>query len=88
MNSGQKRVAKAAVAIATAAFLSGCFGGGDNDDNNSSVTSEVPASASQSIAGFISYLKELVVASADMLEPVDITTVTAPADNMSEPEAL
>ncbi|RYF48923.1 MAG: hypothetical protein EOO38_09080 [Cytophagaceae bacterium] len=88
MKSGQKRAAKAAVVLATAAILSGCFGGGDDDDNNSSVTSEVPVSASQSIAGFIAYLKELVVASADMLEPVDITTVTAPADNTSEPETL
>ncbi|MEP7302293.1 MAG: hypothetical protein ABI699_12260 [Caldimonas sp.] len=52
------------------------------------VTSEVPASASASIDGFIAYLKALVVAAADMLEPVDTSMVTGPVDEVSEPQKV
>jgi len=76
-----------AVAVAATLPVSGCFGG--SDDNNAgsppAVTAEVPATASQSIAGFIVYLQELVVASADTLEPVDTSMVTASTDETSEP---
>ena len=64
-------------------LVAGC--GGDDDDSPPAVTSEVPASASQSVAGFIGYLQELVVASADTLEPVDTSMVTGPTDDVSEP---
>ena len=76
-----------AAAVAATLLVSACFGG--SDDNNAgsppAVTAEVPATASQSIAGFIAYLQELVVASADTLEPVDTSMVTAPTDETSEP---
>ena len=72
-------VAVAAVAV----FLTAC-GGGD-DDNTPPVTESVPPSASASATGFVAYLKELVVASADMLEPVDVSAVTPPPDDPSEP---
>ena len=78
-------------AAATAAFVSGCGGG---DYNNTPAppaipaTSAVPASASQSIDGFIAYLKLLVVSSADTLEPVDTSMVTAPTDETSEPQPV
>lgn len=72
-----------AAALATVTGVSGC--GGNDDDSPPPVTSEVPASASQSIAGFIGYLQELVVASADTLEPVDTSMVTGPTDETSEP---
>lgn len=58
---------------------------GGNDDSPPPATSEVPLSASQSVSGFISYLQALVVSSADMLEPVDTSMVTAPTDETSEP---
>ena len=61
----------------------GC--GGNDNDSPPAVTSEVPASASQSIAGFIGYLQELVTASADALEPVDTSMVMGPIDETSEP---
>lgn len=73
--------------IATAVSLSGCFGGND-DDSPPAVTSEVPATASASAAGFIAYLQALVVADADMLEPVDTSSVTPPADDTSEPAVV
>ncbi len=72
--------------VASAIVLSGCFGG--DDDEMPAVTSQVPPSASESAAGFIAYLQALVVADADMLEPVDTSGVTPPADDTSEPTAI
>jgi len=71
------------VSLCVAASLSAC-GGGD-DSAPPPATSEVPASASASIGGFIDYLKALLVSSADMLEPVDVSAVTPPADETAEP---
>lgn len=73
-----------AAVVVAAAFLSACGGG----DYNPPVTEEVPPSASASAMGFIEYLQELVVASADMLEPVDVSTVTPPADDASDPAVV
>ena len=72
--------------VGVAALISAC--GGDGNDDRPSATQAVPASASQSVAGFIAYLQELVVASADNLEPVDTSGLTAPVDNTGEPVAL
>jgi len=74
-------------AVAVAALVSAC-GGGDGGDNPPPATSQVPASASQSIAGFIAYLQLLVAtdpATANTLEPVDTSMVTPPTDETSEP---
>lgn len=73
------------VAIVAAAVLGACGGG---DDNPPPASSQVPASASQSIDGFIGYLKELVASMADMLEPVDTSAVTAPSDDTAEPQKV
>jgi hypothetical protein len=48
----------------------------------------VPASAVQSIDGFIAYLQELVASAAEMLEPVDTTNVVGPSDETSEPKVV
>ena len=45
----------------------------------------MPASASQSSLGFIAYLKENAVASADSLEPVDTRMVTASTNETGGP---
>lgn len=74
------------LALGSAALLAGCFGGGGDD--TPAVTESVPASASASVGGFIDYLKQLVVASADMLEPVDVSGVTPPTDDTSEPTSV
>ena len=71
------------VASAGAAGLLAACGG--DDFQTPPATSQVPDSASQSVQGFISYLQALVVSSADMLEPVDTSTVTPPTDEASEP---
>jgi len=74
------------VAMAVVAVLLTACGGGDDD--TPPVTESVPASASASATGFIDYLKQLVVASADMLEPVDVSAVTPPTDEASEPTPI
>ena len=68
--------------------LAGCGGGSGSDDSPPPATSAVPPSASESVGGFIAYLKELVVTSADTLEPVDINAVTPPTSESTEPEAV
>ncbi len=88
MTSLMRRLALAAV-CAAGLGLAACGGNDNNNSNNTPpVTSEVPASASATVGGFIDYLMKLVVSSADMLEPVDVAAVTAPTDEMSEPTAL
>lgn len=74
-------------AIVAASVLGGC-GGGGGDDNPPPATSQVPASASQSVDGFIGYLKDLVASMADMLEPVDTSAVTPPTDDAVEPQKV
>jgi len=74
-------------ALMAVAVLTAC-GGGDDNPPPPPATAQVPASASQSIDGFISYLKDLVAAMADTLEPVDTTDVTGPTDETSEPQTV
>ena len=77
-------------AVAGAALALAACGGNDynNAGNTPPVTSEVPASASQSIGGFIDYLMKLVAFSDDTLIPVDVAAVTAPTDETSDPTVL
>ena len=72
-------------ALMAAVVLAACGGG---DEAPPPATSEVPASASQSVDGFISYLRALVASAADMLEPVDTTNVVPPTDDTSEPQTV
>ena len=58
------------------------------NDSPPPATSQVPASASASIGGFISYLQALVGSMADTLEPVDVGAVTPPADETSDPQVV
>ena len=71
-------------ALAAATLLAACGGGHDDPP----ATSEVPASASASVGGFVDYLKKLVTSAADMLEPVDTAAVTGPTDETSEPQKV
>jgi hypothetical protein len=77
---------QAILATLGAALLLAACGGGGHDDPPA--TSEVPASASASVDGFVDYLKKLVAASADTLEPVDTAAVTGPTDETSEPQKV
>ena len=76
------------VLLMAAAALSACGGGDDDAPAPPPVTEAVPASASASVAGLIAYLKALVVASADTLEPVNVSAVTPQSDDLVEPTAV
>jgi len=92
MNANVKLAVSGGCAAAVTALVSACGGGGDFNNTPTppppAVTSQVPASASTSLNGFIDYLKLLVVASADTLEPVDTSTVTPMTDETSEPQPI
>jgi hypothetical protein len=62
--------------------------GGDGDDDIVPATSLVPASASESVEGWIDYLKRLVASEADTLEPVDTSAVTPPTSETTEPTVV
>ena len=72
--------------LAAAALVLVACGG--SDDTPPPPTSQVPASASQTVGGFIAYLQALIVSAADMLEPVDVSTVSPPTDDTSEPQTV
>ena len=74
-------------ALAAAALLAAC-GGGSDPEETPPATTEVPATASASVGGFIGYLIRLVDSSAEMLEPVSTATVTGPTDETSEPRKV
>ena len=81
------RIQATLAALAAAALLAAC-GGGSDPAETPPATTEVPATASASVGGFIGYLIRLVVSSADMLEPVDTSAVTGPTDETSEPRVV
>ena len=76
------------LAIGSAAVLAVLAACGGGDDNTPPATTSVPAGASASVGGWINYLKALVASSADTLEPVDVSNVTPPADDSSEPAVV
>jgi hypothetical protein len=79
------RTLKTLLALGAAALvLQACGGGGGSPP----VTEQVPGSVNESTGGFIDYLKRLVVAAADPLEPVDVSLVTPPTSESSEPETV
>jgi hypothetical protein len=78
---------KTLLAATIAAAVLGACGGGD-DNSPPPATTQVPASASQSVDGFIGYLRQLVASVADMLEPVDTSAVTPPTDDTAEPQTV
>lgn len=84
--SRTRHVTVALAALGAALVVSAC--GGDDFQEDPPATSQVPASASQSVDGFIEYLRRLVVSSADMLEPVNTTGVTAPTTETAEPQVV
>jgi len=75
-------------ALVAAAVVGACGGGGDGGVAAPPATSQVPPSASTSVDGFISFLKDLVASAADTLEPVDTGTVLAPTDDVGDPQKV
>ncbi|MBA2547698.1 MAG: hypothetical protein H0V16_04460 [Burkholderiaceae bacterium] len=84
----KRHIIIAAATVALTLGVTGC--GSSNDDDNGTPaappTSEVPASASASVAAFIAFL--LTLAANDTAEPLALGTFTPPADDVTEPQAL
>ena len=68
---------------AAALVLAACGGGGGSD--TPAATAQVPASASESTMGFMSYIQQLVAFKDDTLDPVNATSALPPKDETSDP---
>ena len=88
-----KRQFALAAALAAALTLAAC-GGGSNDavvqapPAQAAPTDGVPADATASTAGFMTYMKALVASSGEGLEPFDVAAVTPPTSDTEDPVAL
>lgn len=76
-----------ALALATATLLVACGGGGSDDGKPAAAADpfEVPASAGQSNAGWVSYLVGLPDQPAENREPVSIDGFAPPTSDTDEP---
>lgn len=81
------------ISLMAAGVLAACGGGGDGDYTPATpatpaVTEAVPPDASTSVGGFIDYLKALVKAAADTLEPVSVAGVVPTTSETEEPRVI
>jgi hypothetical protein len=81
------------VALGTVALLTACGGSGSNDVAMTPTTPPVaavdlPASASQSVEGVITYAKAQVAATSETSDPQSLGTATLFTDETSEPSAI
>ncbi|MBX3605862.1 MAG: hypothetical protein KF788_11340 [Piscinibacter sp.] len=74
-------------AVVLAALLAGC-GGGGGDASPAAPADQVPASASASVAGMLSWLKQLAGSAPEDREALDTSTFAPPQPDDSEPEVL
>ena len=74
---------------AAAALLVACGGGGSDDTPAPpAATDAVPANASQSVTGLMSYLMALTVIAAEDKESLDVSSFSPPQPDDTEPETL
>lgn len=83
-------VSIALAGLVTVMALASCGGGNDNGGPPPApppaASNQPPPSASSSVAGFIAYLKTLVVTKQDTVEPLDLTGFVAPVSDTTEPD--
>lgn len=75
------------LAIVAGMLVAGCGGGGD-DAPPPVATDAVPASASQSVAGMLSYLQALVGLQPEDREALDVSAFAPPQPDDTEPETV
>lgn len=82
------------VALGTVALLTACGGGSGSNDVAMTPTTppvavvDLPASASQSVDGVITYAKAQVAATSETSDPQNLGTATLFTDETSEPSAI
>lgn len=74
--------------LAAIVLLAACGGGSGGDAPPAPPSLEVPASASTSTAGMVSYLTTLNTTDAEDREPVDIAAFNPQQPDDTEPQAL
>lgn len=74
--------------LIVAAGVAGCGGGGGGDDTPPAATDAVPASASRSVAGLLSYLVALTALQPEDKEAIDVSAFAPPQPEDTEPQAL
>jgi ABC-type glycerol-3-phosphate transport system substrate-binding protein len=82
-----RKLSSTLLGVAAATLLAACGGGGGNGDKPVTVVDpfEVPASAGQTNAGFVSYLGGLPTQAADNREPVSVDGFLPPTSDTDEP---
>ncbi|WP_395700068.1 hypothetical protein [Aquabacterium sp.] len=87
------------LAFASVALLGGCFGGGGDDSMPAppppapapapaDPLAAVPDSAKQSADGLVGYLKTLSANTTDTREAIDVTGLSLPQSDTTEPSPL
>ncbi len=78
-----RRVGLAIVGLSMIAALAACGGGSDDGGPPPPVaaTNTPPASASANSAGFIAFLKTVVVTNPENTDPLDVSAFVAPTDD-------
>ena len=77
-----------AAVVAAAALLSACGGGGGDSGAPPDAGGSVPASASESSASLVAFLKELAAAMSEMAEPLSVGGFEPVTPDDTEPEAV
>lgn len=73
------------VALAVAAAVSACGSGGDGGSIPPPVaTTDVPASAQQSVSGLITFINGLIAATSETSEPILVGDAVLPVDDAVE----
>jgi len=81
-----RRAAFAIAGLALSVGLASCGGHDDGTPPAAAVSNTPPASASASVAGFIAYMKLLVVTMPDTTTPLDVSAFVAPTDDTGMPD--
>ena len=76
------------VVLAVAAVVSACGSGGDGGPAVPVVTTDVPASAQQSVSGLITFINSLIAATSETTEPILIGDAVLPVDDTAEPTPI
>ena len=84
---------KSLVALAVAAAVSACGSGGGGGGGGGAApppvaTTDVPASAQQSVSGLIAFMNGLIASTSETSEPILVGDAVLPVDDTAEPTPI